>query len=57
MLSWVLIFLILSIVAGVLGFGGIAIASAEIARAIFFIFIVMFIVALILSIVNRRNIP
>jgi uncharacterized membrane protein YtjA (UPF0391 family) len=32
MLEWVLTFLVLAVVAGILGFTGIAIASAEIAR-------------------------
>jgi uncharacterized membrane protein YtjA (UPF0391 family) len=53
MLDWVLTFLILAIVAAVFGFTGIAVASAEIARVIFSIFIILFIVSLILHLVDR----
>jgi uncharacterized membrane protein YtjA (UPF0391 family) len=53
MLDWVLTFLILAIVAAVFGFTGIAVASAEIARVIFYIFIILFIVSLILHLVDR----
>lgn len=57
MLSWVLIFLILSIIAGIFGFTGIAVASAEIAKIIFFVFLIMFVVTLILHLVGRSRLP
>ena len=37
MLSWVVTFLVIALIAGILGFGGIAGASIEIAKAVFFI--------------------
>ena len=37
MLSWVVTFLVIALIAGILGFGGIAGASIEIAKIIFFI--------------------
>jgi uncharacterized membrane protein YtjA (UPF0391 family) len=40
MLGWALTFLIVAIIAGVLGFGGIASGAASIAKVIFFIFLV-----------------
>jgi len=43
MLSWALTFFILAVIAGVLGFTGIATASAGIAQILFVIFIVLFI--------------
>jgi uncharacterized membrane protein YtjA (UPF0391 family) len=49
MLKWALIFLVISIVAGALGFTGISQASAGIARILFFIFIVIFVILLILG--------
>lgn len=52
MLQWVLIFLVIAILAGVFGFTSIAEASAGIARIIFFIFLVLFIVGLILHFVR-----
>ena len=42
MLSWVVTFLVVALIAGVLGFGGIAGASVEIAKTIFFIAIILF---------------
>lgn len=48
MLQWVLIFLVLSIIAGVFGFGGIAATSQGIAKVLFVIFLVMFIVSIAL---------
>jgi uncharacterized membrane protein YtjA (UPF0391 family) len=45
MLSWALTFLVLALVAGLLGFGGVAIISVEIARILFIVFLVLFIVA------------
>jgi uncharacterized membrane protein YtjA (UPF0391 family) len=36
MLSWVVTFLVVALIAGVLGFGGIAGVSIEIAKTIFF---------------------
>ncbi len=47
MLRLALFFLIVSIVAAVFGFGGVAAASADIARILFFIAIVVFVVLLI----------
>jgi uncharacterized membrane protein YtjA (UPF0391 family) len=47
MLRLALFFLVVSIIAAVFGFGGIAAASADIARILFFIFIVVFLVLLV----------
>jgi uncharacterized membrane protein YtjA (UPF0391 family) len=47
LLSWVVIFLLVAIVAGFFGFGGVAQESAWIAKVLFFIFLVLFIVALL----------
>lgn len=47
MLRLALFFLVISIVAAVFGFGGIARASADIAKFLFFIAIVLFVVLLI----------
>jgi uncharacterized membrane protein YtjA (UPF0391 family) len=45
MLQWALTFLVLALVAGVLGFGGIASVSVQIAQVLFVVFLVLFIVA------------
>ncbi len=47
MLKWTIIFIVLALIAGVLGFGGIAESAAGIAKVLFYIFIVLFIVSLI----------
>lgn len=52
MLSWILIFLIISLIAGILGFGGISQLSGEIAQIIFFFFIILLLVSLIASVVH-----
>ena len=49
MLGWALTFFILAIIAAALGFGGIAGASAGIAKILFFVFLAL----LILSFVMR----
>ena len=46
-LKWALIFLVVSIIAGLLGFSGASIVSADIARVLFYIFIAIFLVLLI----------
>lgn len=42
MLYWTLIFLLLALVAGALGFGGLALSAAGIARVLFFVFLLLF---------------
>jgi uncharacterized membrane protein YtjA (UPF0391 family) len=49
MLSWALTFLIVALVAGVLGFGVIAGTAASIAKILFFVFLVLFIIGLVLG--------
>jgi uncharacterized membrane protein YtjA (UPF0391 family) len=56
MLGWVVTFLIIALIAGILGFGGIAGASIEIAKAIFFIAVVLFIISAVIGIARRRRI-
>ena len=50
MLKWALIFFLISIVAGSLRLTGLARGSATIAKILFFMFLVIFIVVLILAI-------
>jgi len=47
MLSWAVTFLIVAIIAAVLGFGVIAGTAAYIAKVLFFIFLVLFLVSLL----------
>lgn len=58
MLTWTLTFLIVAIIAAVLGFGGIASGAAAIAQVCFFIFIVAFVASLIWHLVmGKRSAP
>jgi uncharacterized membrane protein YtjA (UPF0391 family) len=55
MLSWVVTFLIIALIAGILGFGGVAGASIEIAKVIFFIAVVLFLVSAVVGLARGRN--
>ena len=55
MLGWVVTFLVVALIAGILGFGGVAGASIEIAKAIFFIAVVLFIISAVVGITRGRN--
>jgi len=49
MLNWSVTFFIVAIIAAVFGFGGIAASATEIAKILFFIFLVLFVVSLLLG--------
>ena len=54
MLYWTVVFLVVAMVAALFGFTRIYIAAAEIAKVLFFIFLVLFIVSLLIGGLNRR---
>jgi uncharacterized membrane protein YtjA (UPF0391 family) len=54
MLYWALVFLVVALVAGALGFGGIASASSGLAQILFFLFLVLFAASLIAGLFRRR---
>lgn len=54
MLKLALFFLVVSLVAGLFGFGGIASASAGMAKILFFIAIVLFVVFLVVALLAGR---
>jgi uncharacterized membrane protein YtjA (UPF0391 family) len=56
MLKWALIFLVVGLVAGLLGFTGIAGTSIAIAKTLFFIFMVIFAVLLIAGLAIGRRV-
>jgi uncharacterized membrane protein YtjA (UPF0391 family) len=53
MLHYAAVFLVIALIAAVFGFGGIAAGAVEIAKIMFFIFIVLFLVSLIGGLVRR----
>jgi uncharacterized membrane protein YtjA (UPF0391 family) len=57
MLSWALTFLIIALIAAVFGFGGIYVAAAGIAKILFFVFIVLFVISLLSGGMARRDLP
>ncbi len=57
MLSWALTFLIFALIAALLGFTDLAIISAEIARVLFALFLVLFFISLIFGFIRRRRPP
>jgi uncharacterized membrane protein YtjA (UPF0391 family) len=56
MLGWVVTFLVIALIAGLLGFGGVAGASIEIAKIIFFIAVILFLVSAVVGLARRRRI-
>ena len=54
MLRWAIIFFIIAIVAAIFGFGNIAAAATSIAKILFFIFLVLFLVALVAGLLRGR---
>jgi uncharacterized membrane protein YtjA (UPF0391 family) len=55
MLSWTITFLFVSIIAAVLGFGGVAGAAAGFAKICFFLFIALFVISLIRGMVGKSK--
>lgn len=49
MLNWSVTFLVIALIAAFLGFGGIAGQSMEFAKILFFLFLVLFIIASLLG--------
>jgi uncharacterized membrane protein YtjA (UPF0391 family) len=57
MFGWALTFLIIALIAGVLGFGGVAIISIEMAKVIFTVAIILFLISVISGFVRGRSAP
>jgi uncharacterized membrane protein YtjA (UPF0391 family) len=55
MLSWVVTFLVVALIAGILGFGGVAGVSIEIAKTIFFIAVVLFLISAVIGLARGRT--
>jgi uncharacterized membrane protein YtjA (UPF0391 family) len=56
MLRWAAIFLIIALVAALFGFTDIASASASIAQALFAIFLLLFLGAVVLGLIAARRV-
>ncbi|GAB4507183.1 MAG: hypothetical protein Tsb0026_01670 [Sulfuricaulis sp.] len=53
MLKYAAIFLVIAIIAAIFGFGGIAAGATEIAKILFFVFLIIFAVTLIMGLMRR----
>jgi uncharacterized membrane protein YtjA (UPF0391 family) len=56
MLKWALIFLVIGLVLGAMGFGGIGGAFVEIAKILFFIALALFVIFLVLALIAGRSV-
>jgi uncharacterized membrane protein YtjA (UPF0391 family) len=54
MLGWAVTFLVIALIAAVLGFGGIAGTAIEIAKIIFFVAILLFLISLVFGLIRGR---
>lgn len=53
MLRWAMIFLVIAIIAAIFGFGGIVAGAVEIAKIIFYIFLVLFVISLVMNLIGK----
>ena len=53
MLHYAAVFFVIALIAALFGFGGIAVGAAEIAKVLFFIFLVLFVVSLVSGMFRR----
>ncbi|MFN3583999.1 DUF1328 domain-containing protein [Phenylobacterium sp.] len=56
MLGWALTFLVVALIAGVLGFTTVAGAAISIAKILFFVFLVLFLVSIVMHVVRGRGV-
>jgi uncharacterized membrane protein YtjA (UPF0391 family) len=54
MLHYAAVFLVIALVAALLGFTGIAAGAVEIAKILFFVFLLLFVVSLIVGLMRRK---
>jgi uncharacterized membrane protein YtjA (UPF0391 family) len=55
LMDWVVAFLVVALIAGVLGFGGVAGLSIEIGKTIFFIAVVLFLISAVVGLARDRT--
>ena len=54
MLRYAAVFLVIALVAALLGFTGIAASAVEIAKILFFVFLLLFVATLIVGLLRRK---
>jgi uncharacterized membrane protein YtjA (UPF0391 family) len=53
MLYYAAVFFVVALIAALFGFGGIAVGAIEIAKILFFIFLLLFVVSLVVGLMRR----
>lgn len=53
MLNWSLGFFVLAVLTAILGFTGLSVAAAGLAKLLFFLFLVMFLVTMVIGVARR----
>jgi uncharacterized membrane protein YtjA (UPF0391 family) len=56
MIKWAIIFAVISVIAGLFGFTGIAADSAAVARILFYIALAIFVLLLVIGVVVGRKV-
>lgn len=54
MLHYAAVFFVIALIAALLGFTGIAAGAVEIAKTLFFIFVLLFLVSLVVGLIRRK---
>lgn len=54
MLRYAAVFLVIALVAALFGFTGIAAGAVEIAKILFFVFLLLFVVSLVIGLMRRK---
>jgi uncharacterized membrane protein YtjA (UPF0391 family) len=57
MLYWSAVFLIIALIAAMFGFGGVATTSVSVAKFLFYLFVVFFLISLVLGAGRRGRAP
>ena len=55
MLGWAITFLVVALVAALFGFGGIAAVAVDLARIVFFVAIVLFLISAVVTLIRGRS--
>jgi len=55
MLYWAAVFFVIALVAAIFGFGGIAGGAMSIAKVLFFVFLILFLVSLVFGLFTGRT--
>ncbi len=55
MLGWAITFLIIALIAAVLGFGGIAAFAVDAARLVFVVAIILFVISAVVGLIRGRT--